>query len=124
MATVKSAGNKSTEKRLVSIMRKHGVVGWRRNQDLLGKPDFLFGREKVVVFVDGCFWHGCSKHCRMPKSNTEYWDAKIAYNVRRDQRVDKQLRRQGWSVIRFWEHSLAEPERVVARLRRHLQSGS
>ena len=122
MAAVRSTGNKSTEKRLVSIMREHGIVGWRRNQNLPGKPDFLFKSEKVAVFVDGCFWHGCSEHCRMPKSNTDYWETKIAYNVRRDHRVDKVLRRNGWSVLRVWEHSLAEPARVIIRLRRLLQS--
>ena len=59
MAAIRSKGNKTTELRLASILRAHGISGWRRHQPLFGKPDFVFRRERLAVFVDGCFWHGC-----------------------------------------------------------------
>ena len=116
MAAIRSTGNKDTELRLAAIFRAHGITGWRRHQLLPGKPDFLFRRERVAVFVDGCFWHGCLAHCRMPKTSLEYWNPKIARNRRRDQEVKALLRQQDWRVFRIWEHALTSPRQVVARL--------
>jgi DNA mismatch endonuclease (patch repair protein) len=75
---------------------------------LLCRSDVLFPRERVVVFVDGCFWHQCPDHGKRPKSNQEYWDAKIARNVERDSRNNEALREAGWMVIRVWEHEAVE----------------
>lgn len=74
--------------------------------DVVGKPraDIVFLRDRVAVFVDGCYWHGCPEHFRMPSSNTEYWTAKIERNRARDQRVSAALREAGWRVVRVWEH--------------------
>ncbi len=80
MAAIRSRGNGSTELRVMTIFREHGITGWRRHQTLPGKPDLVFRRERLAVFVDGCFWHGCPRHCRMPKSREEFWKAKIARN--------------------------------------------
>ena len=66
MALIRLRGNKATELRLVSIFRLHRITGWRRRQKLTGKPDFVFRKERVCVFVDGCFWHGCKKCYRRP----------------------------------------------------------
>jgi DNA mismatch endonuclease (patch repair protein) len=66
--------------------------------------DLVFTRARVAVFVDGCFWHGCPDHFVMPKTNTPYWDAKIAGNVQRDAATDRLLRDAGWEVVRVWEH--------------------
>lgn len=60
MSQIRGSGNKGTELALAKLFRKHGITGWQRNQPLFGKPDFTFRRQRVVVFVDGCFWHGCS----------------------------------------------------------------
>lgn len=68
------------------------------------RADVLFSRQKVAIFVDGCFWHGCPKHCRAPKSNLEWWKRKIYANLARDQDTNRQLESQGWTVLRFWEH--------------------
>lgn len=86
------------------------------------RPDFVFRREKVAVFVDGCFWHGCPEHYRRPKGNRSFWDAKIARNIERDAEVTKALRKAGWRVLRLWEHELAKKreKRLLARLRRVL----
>jgi DNA mismatch endonuclease (patch repair protein) len=112
MAAIRSSGNKNTELKLVSIFKSHGIIGWRRNLLIFGKPDFVFRKQKVAVFVDGCFWHSCRWHCRMPKSRREFWTSKISKNVDRDRRVNALLRRQGWRVVRIWEHALDNPTRV------------
>lgn len=103
MQKVKSKGNKSTEGKLLTIFKKHNIKGWRRNYRLKGKPDFVFPDKKIVLFTDGCFWHG--HHCRniIPKQNTAYWDKKRQRNIDRDKKVTKDLETKGWIVLRFWE---------------------
>lgn len=121
MGRIRSFGNAKTELRLMEVMKRHRITGWRRGQALAGKPDFTFRPERLVVFVDGCFWHGCPKCFRAPSSNESYWVGKIAGNRARDRRVTGQLRRDGWRVMRVWEHELRlKPERVAARLIRAL----
>jgi DNA mismatch endonuclease, patch repair protein len=116
MAAIKSKGNKNTEQRLISIFRAKAITGWRRNQKLPGKPDFVFRRERLAVFVDGCFWHGCRWHCRMPHSNRIYWRRKISRNIARDRLIRDRLRSCGWKVVRVWEHSLRLPDSVARRI--------
>jgi len=122
MAAVKARGNKLTEARLVDLFRRHRMTGWRRHLPLRGKPDFTFRRQRVVIFVDGCFWHGCARHLRMPQSNKAYWEKKISGNVIRDKIIRKELRATGWKVIRIWEHELPNEVRLVKRLQRILAS--
>jgi len=106
MAQVRSKGNKSTELRVLSIFRTHHLIGWRRNYPLYGKPDFVFPKSRLAIFVDGCFWHGCPKHCRVPSTNRDYWINKIEKNKKRDRKTTRALRKKGWQVIRIWEHEL------------------
>jgi DNA mismatch endonuclease Vsr len=73
MSLIRSRGNRDTELRLITIMRAHGISGWRRHWSLFGKPDFVFPRLKLAVFVDGCFWHGCPLHATSPKTNAAFW---------------------------------------------------
>lgn len=77
MAAVRSTRNKATEIKLLKILRDHRITGWRRNQKLFGKPDFVFLNSKLAVFVDGCFWHGCRKHLRIPTDNRTIGFAKF-----------------------------------------------
>ena len=125
MSLIRSRGNKATELRLIEVFRKHRITGWRRRQRLNGSPDFLFQFERLCVFVDGCFWHGCPQHGTRPEQNRKYWDAKILRNRERDREVNRQLRRAGWRVLRIWEHELAPKKEahLVARIRRHLCAG-
>lgn len=116
MAAIRSTGNKETEVALVAIFRRHGIKGWRRHLPLIGRPDFVFSKQRVAVFVDGCFWHGCEKHSRLPKSNVAYWRAKLGRNVQRDRQNTRLLRQCGWKVLRFWEHTLRQEHRVVKRV--------
>ena len=106
MSRIRGHGNKTTELRLIAIFRNAKIRGWRRNKDLVGRPDFVFPDARLAVFVDGCYWHGCPKHFRLPASNTSYWKEKIALNKSRDRRVTRILKSEGWKVVRIWEHSL------------------
>jgi DNA mismatch endonuclease (patch repair protein) len=117
MASVKSSGNKSTEAVLATMLRKEHLSGWRRNYPLVGKPDFVFPVLRLAIFVDGCFWHGCPKHCRMPAANRKYWEQKINRNVKRGREVCKLLRSNGWRVIRFWEHDLRGDGGLLGKMR-------
>jgi DNA mismatch endonuclease (patch repair protein) len=80
MAAIRSKGNKGTEGILIGILGAYHVKGWRRHLAIEGKPDFAFQRERVAVFVDGCFWHGCAAHCRMPANNCGCRKRKVARN--------------------------------------------
>jgi DNA mismatch endonuclease (patch repair protein) len=122
MSLIRSTGNKATELRLVQIFRAHGITGWRRGSKLPGKPDFVFLKLKIAVFVDGCFWHGCPKHTTQPKTNANFWREKIARNRARDRRVNRVLRERGWMVVRVWEHDLKRKAeaKLVRRLKRWL----
>ena len=106
MTSVKSSNTKSTELKFISLLKENNVTGWRRNYSLTGKPDFVFPKIKIAVFIDGCFWHGCSTHCRMPSSNVDYWNSKIDKNKIRDKNITKTLRMKGWQVIRILEHEI------------------
>ncbi|MBN1868641.1 DNA mismatch endonuclease Vsr [Candidatus Sumerlaeota bacterium] len=119
MARVRSSGNESTEKALISVLRTRGITGWRRSYPLFGKPDFAFPKARVAVFVDGCFWHGHPEKCRVPQANRAYWLEKISRNVKRDKLVTRTLREKRWKVIRIWEDSVNKPS-TLARLRKAL----
>ncbi|MYD69547.1 MAG: DNA mismatch endonuclease Vsr [Acidobacteria bacterium] len=125
MARVRGRGNKSTELKLVALLKNHRVTGWRRHLSFLpGKPDFTWRRQKVVVFVDGCFWHGhtCPRG-KLPGTNVDAWRIKIDRNRRRDRRNARALRSRGWRVLRVWECQLRkDPERVLRRVRRAVES--
>jgi DNA mismatch endonuclease (patch repair protein) len=120
MAAIRSYGNKDTELKLASILRAARITGWRRHLPLPGKPDFVFRRDRIALFVDGCFWHGCPKHGRQPGTNITYWAQKLDRNKARDRSVSRTLRQAGWMVIRLWEHHLSAPVAVVAKIRRAL----
>jgi DNA mismatch endonuclease (patch repair protein) len=72
------------------------------------RADIAFPRQRIAVFVDGCFWHGCPQHGTWPKQNANWWRDKIEVNRRRDADTDARLKEEGWSVVRVWEHEAAE----------------
>jgi len=89
MSRIRSRGHAATELRFIELLKAAGITGWRRNQKIFGKPDFVFQKLKLAVFVDGCFWHGCPKHCKIPASNRPFWEKKFAANIARDRRVSR-----------------------------------
>jgi len=122
MSKIRSKGNKETELRLMALLRERGIRGWWRGSKITGHPDFVFPRARLAVFVDGCFWHGCPKHCRLPATRKKFWHAKIAKNKKRDRTVTRELKTLGWNVMRIWSHSLAKSlaNRTMNRLLRNL----
>lgn len=79
---------------------------YRVKTSLIGKPDIVFTKKRVVVFIDGCFWHGCPLHSKSPSTNIEYWSKKLSRNIERDGLVTSELIAQGWYVLRIWEHEI------------------
>jgi DNA mismatch endonuclease, patch repair protein len=119
MSNVKARGNRATELRLIAFFRKYELAGWRRGMALFGSPDFVFPKRRVVVFVDGCFWHGCAKHGTLPASNAAFWRRKLRRNKTRDRAVNQILTDSGWRVLRIWQHELtiANESRLLRRIK-------
>jgi len=118
MAAVRSRGNTTTELPLGKLLWAAGLRGYRKHWHIVGKPDFAWPGRKAAVFVDGCFWHGCS--CKyLPRTNTKFWRNKIESNKRRDQRVVRELKQKGWKVLRIREcavHKQSTLTRIVRLL--------
>lgn len=145
MSRIRGTANERTELALLRVFRVSRIRGWRRNARIKlcppntpvllklirahrfrpwVRPDFVFPRRLVAVFVDGCFWHGCPRCYRRPGSNRRFWDKKIICNRKRDRFQSESLRRSGWRVLRIWEHELRKPERVVVRVKDMLRHES
>ncbi len=103
-------GNKTTELRFIKFLRANKITGWRRHWPLFGHPDFVFAKDGIAVFIDGCFWHGCKKNRMIPKQNNLFWKEKIGRNIKRDRQVSAKLKHDGWCVVRIWEHELKNGE--------------
>jgi DNA mismatch endonuclease (patch repair protein) len=123
MSRVRSTGNKSTEERAAEMLDTAGIVGWERQpKGVPGRPDFYFPETRLMVFVDGCFWHACPV-CkrRNPTNRAEFWREKIDANRRRDNRQRRKLRAEGYHVMRVWEHEVKKDawvKRLVVMMRR------
>lgn len=119
MSKVRSTGNRSTELTVEQALRAAKIRGWRKHpKQIPGRPDFYFPREKLALFVDGCFWHACPRCARRaPFTRAEFWSKKIDSNRRRDARVRRLLVKRGFHTMRVWEHQL----RMESWLRRLIQ---
>ena len=125
-------GNRSRDTRpelsVRSAVHRSGLryrVDARPLPELRRTADLVFRPAKVAVFIDGCFWHGCPEHYVAPRSNTDYWSAKVARNMQRDLDTTRRLREAGWTVLRYWEHdppddAAREIVEVVEAYRSHL----
>lgn len=90
-------------------------VDWPLPTNPRRRADIAFTRKKILVFIDGCFWHRCPQHYVAPRANSEYWDRKTRENTERDRATTVELAEQGWLVLRFWEHE--PPDSVFAKIR-------
>ncbi len=111
MKAVKSRNTKTTELKMIEIFKELHIIGWRRTYPLIGKPDFVFPKKRIVVFVDGCFWHGHDCRNVTPSDNAEFWEAKRLYNKKHDEEVTQTLVQKNWTVIRIWECELRKKNR-------------
>lgn len=107
MRKVKSKDNKSTERRFRASLISRGISGWKLRPNLEYHPDFYFETKRVVVFIDGCFWHGCPICNKKPSSNKKYWNNKIRGNQVRDKKAVAHYQNEGFNVVRFWEHDIS-----------------
>jgi len=138
MSRIRSAGNKATEVALAKVFRANGITGWRKGrkvkitgigsvkpeggQNRIIHSDFVFPGRKFAVFVDGEFWHGHPTRAKIPATRREWWLAKIEGNKKRDRRQNRLLRKNGWTVVRIWQHEL-EPKHLGRALRKLRSAG-
>lgn len=120
MRRIRSKKNKSTELRLIEIFKKNGITGWRRNYPVKGHPDFVFLKQKVAVFVDGCFWHGHDCRNTRPAENEEFWRKKREQNIKHDREITEIFEQRGWTAIRIWECEL-KPEKCEKTLKKIIE---
>ena len=124
---MRNTGQRDTDIELSLRKALHGEGFRYRLQPRLqgitkSRPDFAFISLRVAVFVDGCFWHNCSRHGTLPKQNRAWWRRKLSRNVERDRRHDAELRAAHWTVVRVWEHEGIPG--AVKRVTRALARGS
>ena len=111
MRSNKASGTKP-ELTLSKLLRKR-----IRSNNLPGKPDFIYPRKKIAVFLHGCFWHRCPKcNLGLPKRNKSYWAEKFEANVQRDKRMKIELEKMGWRVVEIWEHELKNSSDVRKKI--------
>jgi DNA mismatch endonuclease (patch repair protein) len=91
-----------------AVSGKQQPTGASSRRLLRVRPDFVFPKLRLAVFVDGCFWHACPLHATQPRNHAAFWRKKLAANQARDRRVNRALRRAGWRVLRIWEHELRQ----------------
>src|SRR5690242_15791728 len=103
-------GNRGSDTRpevaLRSALHRRGLrfrKNWPAAPGLRCRADIAFVSARILVFVDGCFWHSCPIHGAVPRTNHAYWREKLARNVRRDEELRRQLSQRGWQVVRVWE---------------------
>jgi DNA mismatch endonuclease, patch repair protein len=114
--------NTGPEKKLRKLLWSRGIRGYRIHYKLPGKPDIVFIKKKIAIFIDGCFWHKCPDCFRAPETRKEFWMKKIQSNIVRDKKVNDRLKIDGWTVIRIWEHEIKkEPEKIVSIIKSNLK---
>jgi DNA mismatch endonuclease (patch repair protein) len=111
------AKNTGPEVKLRKLLFAHGTRGYRIHFDLPGKPDIVFTKKKIAIFIDGCFWHKCPICFKEPETRNEFWMKKIQSNIDRDKKVNAQLKTEGWTILRLWEHEIRkDPENAVKKI--------
>ena len=110
------AKNTRPEIVLRKLLSSHGIRGYRIHYKLTGKPDIVFPKKKIAVFIDGCFWHKCHECFVKPETNRGFWNKKIDSNVKRDRIVNLELKEKGWKVIRIWEHEIKNQKLIKKKI--------
>lgn len=111
------AKNTGPEVKLRKMLSAEGIRGYRIHYKLPGKPDIVFTKKKIVIFIDGCFWHKCPVCFKVPETRKDFWMKKIQSNIDRDKKVNEQLKDGGWTILRFWEHDIRKkPDAIVQKI--------
>jgi DNA mismatch endonuclease, patch repair protein len=109
--------NTAPEIKLRKMLFAAGIRGYRIHYKLPGKPDIVFTKKKIAIFIDGCFWHKCPVCFQEPENRKEFWMKKIRSNIERDKKVNEQLKNDGWTIIRIWEHQIRKkPEDSLRKI--------
>lgn len=117
----KIPSNKTSIELLLASELRRNHIKYRSGKRLFGKPDFILYGHKVVVFCDGDFWHGYNYGKKGVKRNAAFWKAKIKRNIERDKEVNKELKKRGWVVIRFWEHNIKKnPDKCIEKIKKNI----
>ncbi|MEK7447396.1 MAG: very short patch repair endonuclease [Patescibacteria group bacterium] len=115
MSSVRSKETKLEIEFRKSLWQK-GFRYRKNSRKYYGTPDIVMPSKKVVIFIDSCFWHGCPRHLRIPKSNKKFWEDKISRNVERDKDVTRYYKQQKWIIIRIWEHEINKDELLKKKI--------
>ena len=117
--------NTGPELKLRKLLFSNGIRGYRIHYDLPGKPDIVFVKKKIAIFIDGCFWHKCPVDFQEPETRKEFWMKKINSNVDHDKKINTQLQDEGWLVIRFWEHDVRKkPDEIVEIIKTKIENST
>ncbi len=116
MSQIRSKNTKP-EVMLRKILWAKGIRGYRLHAKVTGKPDIYFPKKKIAIFLDGCFWHGCRKCYIKPKTNKNFWSEKLISNRKRDQKVNRILRKTDTNVLRIWQHEIKDDtEKIIQKI--------
>jgi DNA mismatch endonuclease (patch repair protein) len=115
MGKIRGKNNRTTEVRLRFALVRAGIRGWRLHASIPGRPDFYFSRQKIAIFVDGCFWHGCPRCGHIPRTNQAFWRAKIERNRERAVKWNRLLRKDEVKVFHLWECEIPDKLSVFMR---------
>lgn len=116
MASIRGKNTKP-ELRIRKLLWSEGIRYRIHDKSIFGTPDISIRKKRLAVFIDGCFWHGCRKCYKEPKSNVLYWQTKITNNKNRRKKVKSILRKDEWTILEFWEHEINHrPEQIVSEI--------
>ena len=122
MVSIKSS-NTLPERKIKKALLEKNLIFSENDKSLIGKPDIVFWKDKLVVFIDSDFWHGHPKRFILPKTNQTYWQEKIHRNKVRDKLINKELKKDGWKVIRIWDYDIKRKINIViSKIIRNLNS--
>ena len=114
--------NTRPEKQLRYLLVSKRIKGFRIHYNLPGKPDFVFPKQRLAIFVDGCFWHKCPLCFVKPETRIKFWFKKISGNVKRDVEINKKLKKESWKILRLWEHEINKnPAKTIQKIITYLR---
>jgi len=108
--------NTKPEIALRKLLFARGLRGYRLHYRLPGKPDIVFPKSRIAIFIDGCFWHKCPKCFVKPVTKRKFWEKKIDSNIKRDKIVNRELKKNKWKVLRIWEHEIKNEKTIKRKI--------